>query len=148
MADPLGRGRPTLYTDELAARICAELAAGNSLNSICKAEGMPDEVTVREWAIHDRQGFSAKYTQARDIGLDVRADRIMEVVDGHCDPEYVAHRRLRFDAWRWYLSKMAPKRYGDAQTHKVQGDPDKPLTVVIRHFTVPPDEDEDQEADW
>ncbi len=29
-------------------------------------------------------------------------------------PEDVPRARLEFDAARWYLSKLAPKRYGDA----------------------------------
>lgn len=35
-------GRPTIYTPELAASICAELACGKSLRTVCKANDMPD----------------------------------------------------------------------------------------------------------
>lgn len=71
---------------------------------------MPPEATVRGWVVDDIDGFAAQYARARDIGLDVCADELFEIADGNGD---VARDRLRFDMRRWYLSKMAPKRYGD-----------------------------------
>jgi terminase small subunit-like protein len=53
-----------------------------------------------------------QYTQARDAGLDVMADEVLEISDRTSLPA-VGRDRLRFDARRWYLSKLAPKRYGD-----------------------------------
>lgn len=103
-------GRPTVFTAELADSICEQLATGASLRSICQLEDMPQESTVRHWAVEDRDGFFAQYTRARDIGLDCRADRI---IDEARSAEKADLGRLRFDADRWYLSKMAPKRYGD-----------------------------------
>ena len=63
-------------------------------------------------------GFSAKYTRARDLGLDARADRVLEIASSAISAEDVPRARLEFDAARWYLSKLAPKRYGDATTLK------------------------------
>lgn len=115
-------GRPTDFTSELANAICAKLATGDSLRSICQSEDMPCESTVRNWAVEDREGFFAQYTRARDIGLDCRADRVIEEARTASD---AGLGRLRFDADRWYLSKLASKRYGDKidvtgeMTHKV-----------------------------
>lgn len=109
------RGRPTRYTKAVAARICAELAAGKSLRRVCREdESLPTEATIRQWAAEDRNGFFSQYTRARDIGLDAMADQVMDIADG-ADTEDgdVPRDRLRFDARRWYLSKMAPKRYGE-----------------------------------
>lgn len=103
-------GRPTDFTSELASAICERLADGESLRSICRTEGMPDERTVRGWVIDNREGFSPQYTRARDIGLDARADRMVEQAEA---AEDAGLGRLAMDANRWYLSKMAPKRYGD-----------------------------------
>jgi len=58
----------------------------------------------------DREGFAAHYTQARDLGLDTLADQVLDIADAGED---VIRDRLRFDARRWYLSKLAPKRYGE-----------------------------------
>lgn len=121
-------GRKSQLTGELAEAICARLATGESLRSICRDEGMPAEATVRLWVIEDRDGFAAQYTRARDIGLDSLADEIvdisntpqmgqktvskatgMEITEG----DMIEHRRLQVEARKWYLSKLAPKRYGE-----------------------------------
>lgn len=112
------RGRPSIYTQQLADDICKALAEGKSLRSICRAEGMPTEATVRMWAADDREGFYSQYTRARDIGLDCVADEVFEIADGGKDHQ---RDRLRFDARRWYLSKLAPKRYGDKITQEHTG---------------------------
>ena len=103
-------GRPTLYREALAEAILPRLALGESLRSICRTEGMPAESTVRLWAIEDREGFAARYTRARDLGLDALADVLLEIPDIAPD---AASGRLRFEVLRWYLSKLAPKRYGE-----------------------------------
>jgi hypothetical protein len=111
------RGRPSSYSAEIAQLICDRLATGESLLSICKDESFPTESTVRHWALEDREGFFANYSRARDLGLDCRADKVLEIPRG-VTSEDVPRARLEFDAERWYLSKLAPKRYGDAQLIK------------------------------
>lgn len=124
-----GRGRPSVYTPELARLICERIAAGESLRSVCRDDGMPDESTVRAWALDNTQGFYPQYAKARDIGLDVMADEVMEIADtpergiktktnekGETETtegDMIEHRKLRVDTRKWYLSKLAPKRYGD-----------------------------------
>lgn len=83
---------------------------------------MPSDTAVRGWALDDLHGFSSRYTRARELGLDVHADRILHIGE-NVDKEDVPRARLDFDAKRWYLSKLAPKRYGDATTLK-HADPD------------------------
>lgn len=120
---------PDPYTPEVAAEILKRLAAGESLLSICKDPLMPHRSTVYEWVLNDRDGFSDKYAQARDVGLDRMADEVVEIADDGTndwmrsnDPdnpgyqingEHQARSRLRVDTRKWYLSKLAPKRYGD-----------------------------------
>jgi hypothetical protein len=119
-------GRPTDYTSELANAICERLAGGDSLRSICQPEDMPAESTVRHWALENREGFFAQYTRARDVGLDCMADRVLADADTATD---AAIGRLKMDARRWYLSKLAPKRYGDKLA--IGGDDDSPLRVIV-----------------
>lgn len=114
MADKRPRGRPSSYSREVADEICEKLAKGESLLAICEADHLPEESTVRGWALDDREGFFAKYTRARDIGLDSRADRIERRFMNEPDTQ---RARLIFDHDRWYLSKLAPKRYGDKLAH-------------------------------
>lgn len=81
---------------------------------------MPGQRTVFTW-LNENEEFQQQYTRAKDSGLDVVADEAIEIADedpgtlltGATDTGAVAHQRLRFDARRWYLSKLAPKRYGD-----------------------------------
>jgi hypothetical protein len=121
-------GRPSEYTEEKATAICALLAEGLSLREICKKDGMPPHSTVRQWVLDDRAGFAAHYARARDFGLDALADEILEIANTPkegiktvekptgtevTNGDMIEHRRLQVEARKWYLSKLAPKRYGD-----------------------------------
>ena len=106
------RGRPTAYTSALAAEICERMATGESLRSICRSEGMPSEMTVRTWAIENREGFSAQYAMASQTRMDCLADEILEIAD-NASSEDVQAARLRVDTRKWLMSKIAPKRFGD-----------------------------------
>lgn len=125
------RGRPSLYTPELAAQICHALASGFSLNEICQADDMPDEVTVRGWALDDREGFAAKYARAREIQAHRWADEIIDIGDdGRNDwvlrqnpdtgreyfvlnGEHIQRSKQRCENRKWLLSKLLPKQFGD-----------------------------------
>jgi hypothetical protein len=139
-----GEGRPSLYTPEIAAEICARLASGESLRRICLSDHMPSEKTVRWWVIRNEHGMAEEYTQARDLGLDTLADEILEIADTPqmgeetrtgpdgktvTKAEMYQHRRLRFDARRWYLSKLAPKKYGDKLDLMHRGDSTAPIVI-------------------
>lgn len=132
-----GPGGVSTYTPEMAAAICERLSAGESLRAICRAEGMPPESTVRNWVVDDTQGFAARYARARDIGLDCIAEEIREIADSPEEGEVATtkewgtevkrgdmleHRRLKVDSRKWYLSKLAPKRYGDRQAVEHSGE--------------------------
>jgi len=122
-------GRKSRYTEAIADELFERLADGQSLYRICKDEDMPAEPTVRAWVIDDKpKGFSAKYARARDMGLDKKADQLLERGD-NCPPDtaYVAKERLYSDNLKWYLSKLAPKKYGD----KIQNEQSGTITVVI-----------------
>jgi hypothetical protein len=58
-------GRPSEYNQEIAERLLDELAAGRSLDAICHDDGMPPRSTVRGWVSDDREGFEARYREAR-----------------------------------------------------------------------------------
>lgn len=139
-------GRPSVYTPEIAERICASLEAGRSLNRICKAEDMPAESTVRLWDKEDREGFSAKYARSREVGYLRLADELLDIADegtndwmASNDPEnpgyrlngeHIARSRLRVDTRKWMLAKMLPKVFGEKLTHA--GDADNPVVVRQR----------------
>lgn len=121
----MSAGRPSLYSDELAARICEEVASGRSLRSICADDDMPECRTIFRWlAKHDR--FSQQYAHACADRATAMAEETLEIADEECTDAVAAQRnRLRVDTRKWLLSKMAPKKYGDAV--KVSGDPEAPV---------------------
>ena len=107
-------GRPSTYTDEIAARICDRIANGETLVAICKEPGMPSTTTVAYW-INSNAGFSAAYARAKDERVDHWADDIVRLADD----ESLDHnsRRLRVDTRKWLMSKLKPKTYGDKLQH-------------------------------
>ncbi len=110
--------------------ILARLETGESLRSICRTEGFPTEGTVRHWALVD-EVFFTQYTRARDLGLDAMADEVQEIASGSLDKDDVPRARLEFDAKRWYLSKLAPKRYGDRLQQEVTGAGGEALKIIV-----------------
>jgi hypothetical protein len=139
-------GRPSLYTDEIAAEICRRLADGESLNAICRDDHMPNKSTVWAWNVDDREGFSNRYARARELQAQSMADELLEIADdgsndwmarnGPDDPgyelngEHVQRSRVRIDTRKWLLSKMLPKVYGDKTQVSVTGPNGGPVQSV------------------
>jgi hypothetical protein len=131
MAKPAGR--PSAYTPELGAAICSALADGKSLREICASDNMPPEATARRWSWNAAQSsseFVAHYARSRDLGLDVIAEQMLDIADTIA--EDANSRRVRVDARKWYLSKLAPKRYGDRL--ELAGDKEAPLSITFRRL--------------
>lgn len=125
-------GRPSIFTQELADELCAQLAEGRSLRSVCQADHMPSKATVFNW-MRTHKGFLDQYTRAKQEAADALFDEIqdiaddgtndwMEKLDSEGQPigwqlngEHVQRSKLRIDARKWMASKMKPKVYGDRQ---------------------------------
>lgn len=113
-------GRPSSYTEERAAEICGRIAAGESLNRICKDDHMPDQVTVYRW-LGVNEEFRKNYALAREDQAETHADFIQDIADemppndekGRTDSGWVTWQKNRIDARKWIASKLKPKRYGD-----------------------------------
>jgi hypothetical protein len=136
MAEKKPRGRPSAYSEEIAAEILQRLTDGESLNSICKSEHIPAKSTVLAWAMENRDGFSDRYARAREIQLDAIADEMLDLADDArndwmerqtgdgtitvLDNEHVTRTKLRIDTRKWLLTKLKPQKFGDKleQTHK------------------------------
>lgn len=140
------RGRPSTYTQAIADEICERLAKGETLRSVCRTDHMPDESTVRGWLVSNMGDFFPQYTRARDSGLDAMADELFDISDDGSNDymdkmlnngeiievvnaEHIQRSRLRVETRKWYLSKLAPKRYGDSTT--IRGDKDNPLDIGL-----------------
>ncbi len=87
---------------------------------------MPSRQTVIAWT-KEKPVFNEQYLEARDQGVDVMAEEVPEISDDEeKDP---AHRRLQVDARKWYVSKIAPRRWGDRLHTEISGVDGKPIEV-------------------
>lgn len=109
-------GRPTDYTNEIAAEICASIACGNSLRKVCDSEDMPAASTVFGWLTR-HPDFVEQYTRAKEESGDADQDKLDEIAEkvltGVFDPQAA---RVAADIIKWSASKKKPKKYGDRQT--------------------------------
>lgn len=134
--------RPSDYTPEIAATICEHLSDGKSLRQIERMDGMPHRNTVLRW-LDKHEEFQGQYARAREAGLDAMGEEIQEIADNgtgdvwidedgveHVNSDVINRSRLRVDARKWIMSKLAPKKYGDKIDHAHSG----AITVNVREF--------------
>jgi hypothetical protein len=141
------RGRPSKYTEAVAAEICSRLAGGESLNAICQDARMPADTTVLNWSLEDcdaRPEFCEKYARARQRGYERMAEELITISDanytgpnGLVDNAAVQQARLKSDNRKWLLSKMLPKQFGDRVTQEITGG-DAPLIQRIELIPISP----------
>lgn len=135
-------GRPSIYTEELAEKICAIIATSHkSLRKICEGEGMPSVQTILNW-LNTNEAFLAQYTRAKEEQADLLVDEMIEIaddgsqdLDGFNDygkpmenKEFVNRSKLKVETRKWIASKLKPKRYGE-KLDVTSGD--KPLEGLI-----------------
>lgn len=114
-------GRPTDYTEELAADFCSRIALGESLRSVVQIDGMPSHQTVYNW-FGKHEGFVEQYARAKADSADSRADQIEEIADKVLKGEYEPQAaRVAIDAFKWTSGKHKPKKYGDKITTEHTG---------------------------
>lgn len=130
-------GRPSKYTDEIAAEICRRLSEGVPLREICRAPGMPDWSTVYYW-MNANENLSQSIARAREIGADAIASESLEITDappernqnGGIDAGYVAWAKLRAEHRLKLLAKWHPKKYGDKLDTTLSGPDGGPVQVA------------------
>jgi hypothetical protein len=120
-------GRPTIFTQELADKICKTVAThAEGLQRLCRRfDFMPNQDTVNVWRF-ERPAFSDQYTRAKQQQAELMAESMEEVIaeiaeyefqdkDGatRIDGGVIARARMLLDTRKWHASKLAPKIYGD-----------------------------------
>ena len=89
---------------------------------------MPDKSTILRW-LDAHAEFRDQYARAREAQADHFAEEILEISDDGTNDwmrrqqgedtvevanhEHISRSKLRVDARKWLMSKMAPKKYGD-----------------------------------
>lgn len=122
-------GRPSTYSQELADTICEQLASGDSMRTVCRADDMPAMSTVFKW-LREHKTFSEQYARAKEEAADALVEEIMDIADDGSNDWMVYHgkddyegwklngeniqrSRLRVDTRKWVASKLKAKKYGD-----------------------------------
>lgn len=157
MSDKPKIGRPTDYTQELADAICAELAMGKSLRTVCKGEDRPHISTIFNW-FRTQPSFLEQYARAKQESSDAMADEVLDIADDGTndymtitkgnleynveDREVTNRSKLRVETRKWLMAKMKPKKYGEKVDITTGGKP-LPLLGGITRDT---DNDGDQET--
>lgn len=142
-------GRPSIFTQELADKICAQLASGESLRTVCKPDEMPSLQTIFNW-FRTQKGFVEQYARAKEESADALADEILDIADDGSndwmeihkggydativDQEAVQRSKLRVETRKWIASKLKPKKYGDKVDVTSAGEPIKGNTIVLKDF--------------
>ena len=82
-------GRPTLYSEALAEKICTLLADKFSMRQICIRDDMPDRATVQRW-MADKPDFAAKCACAREEQADYIVEDCVDIeertISGEINP--------------------------------------------------------------
>ena len=124
------------YSDAVVAIILGRIAEGESLNQICNDDGMPARKSFFDW-VAKYPALRERYETAMAQRADVIAEEILTISNkppsmtdqGAIDSGDVAHRKLQIDARKWYLSKLAPKKYGDKQQVDIGNADGKPFVT-------------------
>lgn len=137
-------GRPSkkkTHADEICRRIAT---SKHGLHRICRDIGDIDPSTVYDWIRQDDE-FSDKYARAREMQADYMDELRIDVASGEYrkgglddqgnpslfidTPEAIQRDKLYAGHIQWSQSKLAPKKYGDKQTHEHSGVDGNPIEV-------------------
>lgn len=138
-------GRPSLYSQELADKICAELAEGVSLRGVCMKDDMPSLSSVFNW-FRTQPTFLEQYARAKQESADAMAEEIVNIsddalADAQAGSENkavnaVVHaHKLKIETRKWLMSKMKPKKYGEKVDVTSGGETIKGNTIVFKDFS-------------
>ena len=152
-SERLSLGRPSSFTQAMADKICAELAQGRSLRSVCAPDEMPSVATIFNW-FRTQPDFLEQYARAKEESADALIEEMMDISDDGTNDymtitkgdksyevvngEAIQRSRLRVDTRKWVASKLKPKKYGDKIDHTTNGK-DLP-TPILGGLTVKADE--------
>ena len=116
---PARRGPPSDYSEELAARICELIADGMSLREVCDMAGMPHRCTVLGWARRHPE-FAAAYGEAIKQRADILFEDMLEEAL-EATPANTQCERFKWDAKRFHIGRLNPKKYGDKVVNEHTG---------------------------
>ena len=97
-------------TPEFAEILLDAIAGGMTLKEVCETNDLP-KTTVLRWISTE---YLDQYACALRARADMQAEEIIEIADKkYTTNEELTAAKMRIDARKWLMSKMAPKKYGD-----------------------------------
>lgn len=131
----LPRGRPTLYSEALAAEILARIADGETLTRICLDEDMPARSTVSKWLL-DMPDFYGRYARARTVQAHHEVDEILDLADdisgdvrvvmtpngvrAEIDGVAIGRAKVQIETRMWRAERLNRIAYGARVKHEVE----------------------------
>jgi hypothetical protein len=127
------QGRPTKHTQDLADRLCDQLADGKSLRKVCESDEFPSKTTIFNW-LRTNESFLDQYTRAKTETADSHVDDLVDGVENIGSPVLdddgkavmikgkplmvvdmvaIAHAKLIAETKKWAAIKLSPKKYGE-----------------------------------
>lgn len=125
--------------DALFKDICERIMNGERLRNILKESQYPSTDTFYRW-LSDYDDKAKQYARAMEVRADLMFDQIFDIAE-HTSEDHtpftgsnvVNRDRLRIDAYKWALSKMNPKKYGDKIDHSsIDGTMSPKSTIVVK----------------
>lgn len=104
-------GRPTDYNQDIADRICAHIAGGQSVRSFCRKDDTPSLSAVMMWVVKHPE-FMEQYRVAREAAGHSHADGIIDIVERMGAGLEPAAGRAMIDGLKWAAERNAAKVYG------------------------------------
>lgn len=141
-ADNKVKRRPAVrFSRKIFEEICEHISNNKRVTEVCNMDGMPSVPTLFRWLAESDIakegspyfGLSKMYSRAMLCRAQHIEDEILDIVDDSRrdtttrttrtgeeyevpDHEWIGRSKLRFEARRWLLGKLAPIKYGDPTT--------------------------------
>lgn len=123
---PIPETKKTPETVETMLRLIAE---GMTNIEACRTVGIGNTAWY-EWLSNDKL-LAEKYARNKEIGDDIRAERVVDNTKQRAaDKVDPATNRLLYDAEKWHISKISPKKYGDKSSVQLEGKQDINVRIL------------------
>lgn len=99
----------TIYSEELATKICDLLAEGKSMVKACEELGISRR-TVSSW-LEKKPDFVERTIHARGEWTDDIVDQLIDIARD--EKKDYNTRRLEIDVIKWVAGKQRPKKYSE-----------------------------------
>jgi hypothetical protein len=104
-----GKGRPSIYTEELGEEICHRIANGETLAEICRDPHMPWPNAIREDWLKRQPEFARRYASARTVQPEAIVERGFAVAMLDTTQFNANASRLQWDVCRWTAGRLDPR---------------------------------------